>query len=143
MCAGYEDSNDITWSTLRKTTNSAVFFNIPNLDLGSYKVRVSGKGFNTYERGGLILAANQIINIDVQLTLGATSTLMEVHAATPVISTETIDLSGTVSHDTMEALPLVSRHTGDGGVYAFVTLTTGAAAIPGSSTPIIGGARSQ
>ena len=141
--AEVEVINDGTGATRRVTTSSAGVFNVPNLDLGSYKLRVSGQGFNTYERTGLNLAANQIINIDVQLSLGATSTLMEVHGASPVISTETIDLSGTVSHETMEALPLVGRHTGDGGVYSYVTLTTGGSAIPGSSTPIIGGTRSQ
>src|SRR6185436_17100267 len=141
--AEVEVINDGTGATRRVTTSSGGVFNVPNLDLGSYKLRVSGKGFNTYERSGLNLAANQIMSLDVQLTLGATSTLLEVHGASPVISTETIDLSGTVSHETMEALPLVGRHTGDGGVYSYVTLTTGAAAIPGSSTPIIGGTRSQ
>src|SRR5258707_3324849 len=140
--ADVEVTNDGTGSTRRVTTSSSGVFNVPNLDLGSYKVRVSGKGFTTYERSGLIIAANQIINLDVQLTLGATTTLLEVRGASPVIATETIDLSGAVSHETMEALPLVGRHTGDGGVYSYVTLTTGAAAVPGRSTPVIGCSRS-
>src|SRR5204863_376917 len=59
--AEVEVTNDGTGATRRVTTSSAGVFNVPNLDLGSYKVRVSGKGFTTYERGGLNLAANQII----------------------------------------------------------------------------------
>ena len=62
------------------TTNSGVF-NVPNLDVGRYKVRVTGAGFATYERGDLNLTANQIISIDVPLTLGATTTLVEVKPA--------------------------------------------------------------
>src|SRR5205823_4555516 len=65
------------------------------------------------------------------------------NAASPIIATETTDISGSVGHDAMEALPMVSRHTGDGGIYVFTTLTTGAAAVPGSSTPIVQGTRSQ
>jgi hypothetical protein len=138
-----EVTNEGTATARQVTTSSAGVFNVPNLDLGTYRVRVSGKGFSTYERAGLILAANQIINLEVQLVLGATTTLIEVHEATPVISTETNDLAGTVSHESMEALPLVGRHTGDGGIYSYVTLSTGVAAVPTSSTPIIGGTRSS
>src|SRR5215510_14281445 len=72
--AEVEVINDGTGTTRRVTTSAAGVFNVPNLDLGSYKVRVSAKGFTTYERADLNLAANQIINLDVQLTLGATTT---------------------------------------------------------------------
>src|SRR5712692_8303673 len=94
--ADVEVTNDGTGSTRRVTTSSSGVFNAPNLDIGSYKVRVSGKGFTTYERGGLNLIANQIISVDVQLALGATTTLVEVRGASPIITTEANDLSGLV-----------------------------------------------
>jgi len=141
--AEVEVTNEGTGAVRRVVTTSAGVFNVPNLDLGRYKVRVSGKGFTTYERGGLNLAANQIINLEVPLALGATTTLVEVREASPVIATETNDLSGTVSHESMISLPLVGRHTGDGGIYSFATLSTGVAAVPSSSTPIIQGTRSS
>src|SRR5581483_4741128 len=141
--ADVEVVNEGTGATRRVTTSSAGVFNVPNLDIGTYRVRVSGKGFTTYERGGLNLTANQIINVEVELTIGATTSLVEVREASPVIATETNDLSGTVSHESMVALPLVGRHTGDGGVYSYATLTTGAAAVPTSSTPILQGTRSS
>ena len=43
----------------------------------------------------------------------------------------------------MEALPSVARHAGNQGVYTFSTLATGAASVPGASTPILQGTRSQ
>jgi hypothetical protein len=141
--AEIEVHNEGTGAVRRTTTASSGVFNAPNLDLGVYRVRVGGRGFNTYERTGLRLAANQIINLEVSLTLGATTSLVEVNAPSPVIATEVNDLSGTVTHETMQSLPLVSRHTGDGGIYAFTTLTTGAAAVPSSSTPILQGTRSS
>src|SRR5436190_3123315 len=141
--ATIEVINEGTGNTRQATTSSAGVFNVPNLDLGAYKVRVSAKGFSTYERTGLRLTANQIIDLPVELTLGTTTGIVEVQVLAPMISTETTDISGSVSHEAMEALPLVSRHTGDGGVYVFTTLTTGAAAVPGSSTPILQGTRSQ
>jgi hypothetical protein len=125
------------------TTTSAGVFNVPNLDLGTYRVRVSAKGFNTYDHPNLVLEANQVVNLDVRLSLGTASNVVEVQGTAPVITTETTDISSGVSHDSIEELPSVGRHAGDQAVYAFVTLTTGAASVPNSSTPIINGTRNQ
>ena len=141
--ATVEVTNEGTGTSRQVTTSSAGVFNVPNLDLGVYQVRISAKGFATYERTGLRLTANQVIDLPIELTLSTTTGIVEVHAASPVIATETTDISGSVGHEAMEALPMVSRHTGDGGIYVFTTLTTGAAAVPGSSTPIVQGTRSQ
>ena len=91
--ADVEVTNDGTGSTRRVTTSSAGVFNVPNLDLGSYRVRVSGKGFTTYERSGLIIAANQIINLDVQLTLGATTNYYGFYAVDALELTEALTLT--------------------------------------------------
>jgi hypothetical protein len=141
--AEVEVTNEGTGAIRRTSSSSSGVFSVPNLDVGRYKVRVSGPGFTTYERSGLILTANQIINLDVHLTLGATTTLVEVQGVSPVIATETHDLSGAVSHEALISLPLVGRQRGDGGIYSYATLSTGVAAVPSSSTPIIQGARSS
>ncbi len=141
--AEVEVTNEGTGAARRVATTSSGVFNVPNLDLGQYKVRVSAQGFSTYERSGLVLTANQIISLDVQLALGSTTTLVEVQGASPVIATETHDLSGTVSHEALISLPLVGRQRGDGGIYSYATLSTGVAAVPSSSTPIIQGSRSS
>jgi len=141
--ADVEVTNEGTGTNRRVVSSSAGVFNVPNLDLGGYKVRISGKGFAPYERSNLTITANQIINLDVQLTIGSATTLVEVNEPSPIIATEANDISGTVNNEAMQALPLVGRHTGDGGVYSFVTLTTGAASVPTSSTPILQGTRSQ
>jgi hypothetical protein len=141
--ASVEVSNEGTGATRKVTTSSAGVFNVPNLDIGAYRIHVSAQGFNSYDRAKVFLEANQVINLDITLTVGSTIDTVEVHAANPIITTETTDISSGVGHDAMEELPSVGRHTGDGGVYSFTTLATGAAAVPGSSTPILQGARSQ
>src|SRR5262245_11826087 len=73
-----EVANEGTGIVRHVTSSSAGVFNVPNLDIGTYRLRVGGAGFASYERTGLNLAANQIISVDVQLTLGATTTLVEV-----------------------------------------------------------------
>jgi hypothetical protein len=141
--AEVEVVNQGTGTTRKMTTTSAGVFNVPNLDLGTYRVRVSAKGFNTYDHPNLVLEANQVVNLDVVLSLGTASNVVEVQGTAPVITTETADISSGVSHDSIEELPSVGRHAGDQGVYAFVTLTTGAASVPNSSTPIVNGTRNQ
>jgi hypothetical protein len=141
--AEVEVVNQGTGATRKMTTTNAGVFNVPNLDLGTYRVRVSATGFSTYDHANLVLQANQIINLDVALTLGATSNVIEVEGKIPAITTEATDIASAVNHDAIEQLPSVGRHAGDQGVYAFVTLTTGAASIPNSSTPIINGTRNQ
>jgi hypothetical protein len=125
------------------TTGSTGLFTVPNLNIGAYRVRVVAKGFTTYERTDLQLAANQVLNLDVHLTLGATSEVVQVQAETPVITTETHDIAGSMTQQSALNLPLVSRHAGDQGIYTYTMLTTGAASVPTSSTPIIQGTRSQ
>src|SRR5690349_16738530 len=49
-----------------QTTESGVF-NVPNLAVGSYRVRIEAQGFRGYQQSGLALNANQVVSVDVQL----------------------------------------------------------------------------
>lgn len=89
--AAVEVTSEGTGATRRVTTSSAGVFHVPGLDIGAYTVRVSAQGFSTYEHTGLQLAANQIIDLPVELTVGATAGVVEVHASTGVITTEAND----------------------------------------------------
>lgn len=135
--------NQGTGLTRRVTTTSAGVFNVPSLDLGTYKVRISMQGFATYERTDLVLNANQIINIEAHLILGKTANVVEVQAASPVIATETSDISDSMTSKSAQAMPLVARHAADDGVYGYTTLATGTATAGATKTsvPVIQGAR--
>ena len=135
--------NEGTGAVRKVQTASAGVFNVPDLDFGTYRVRVTAQGFTTYERGGLQLSATQIINLVVQLKVGATSTVVEVQGASPIINTESNDIAGSIEHQSLEALPMVSRHYGDGGIYSYMLFNTGVDSTPGSSILAIGGARNE
>jgi hypothetical protein len=85
--------NEGTSVERRVATTDAGLFNVPNLGVGSYRVRIDAKGFRGYETSGVLLNANQVVNLDVQLTLAPTGTEVAVHGAAPVIDTETATLS--------------------------------------------------
>jgi hypothetical protein len=136
-------TNQGTGTIRRAKTDSVGLFVVPNLDLGTYQVRISAQGFVSYGRGDLVLQANQIISLDVHLTLGKTSEVVEVKAASPIIATETNDLSVSMTGSAAVALPFVSRYPGDYGVYGYSTLATGTStqATNSSDSPVINGVR--
>jgi hypothetical protein len=134
-------TNEGTALTRRATSSSAGLFSVPNLDIGTYKVRVSAKGFTSYEREGLVLMANQIINVDASLTVGASTESVEVRAPSPIITTEANDISTSMRGESAQALPLIGRHAADYGIYTYATLATGMSSTSSSPYPVFQGAR--
>src|SRR5580704_1341297 len=75
-------------------TTEAGVFNVPNLNVGLYRVRIEAQGFRGYEQTGLSLNANQIISVDAQLTIAPQATeTVQVTGSASVIDTETGTLS--------------------------------------------------
>ena len=56
-------------------------FNVPNLDIGTYDLRVTAQGFSTYNRSELKLVSNQVLNVNVELAVGAVTSVVEVSGA--------------------------------------------------------------
>ena len=136
-------TNEGTGAVRDVSTGSTGVFNVANLDIGVYQLRVTAEGFTAYQRTGLQLAANQVLNINVELALGSTSSVVEVQAVSPTISTETNDLGSNMGKRSVQTLPLVSRHAGDAGVSTYFVFNTGTAAVPSSSGVIVQGARAS
>jgi Carboxypeptidase regulatory-like domain/TonB dependent receptor len=137
-------TNEGTGLERKVTTSASGVFNVPNLDVGTYRVMVTAPGFATYERGGLVLSSNQVLNIDASLKLETAVTVTEVQAATPAISTETSALSDVKSNQVLQQLPLeMSRHLADKGFYTYTFLNTGTSSVTTTSIPVINGVRTQ
>jgi hypothetical protein len=81
--------NEETGFTRRQTTAATGVYSVPNVVPGTYRVSVESKGFNTQEKKGVVLDANHVVTVDMQLTLGAASTQVEVQGTVPIITTET------------------------------------------------------
>ena len=62
---------------------------VPDVVPGTYRVRIESKGFNPQEKQGVLLDANHVVTVDVQLTVGASTTQVEVQGTVPIITTET------------------------------------------------------
>ena len=103
------------------TTNEAGVFNAPSLLPGSgYKVTVTVAGFSTYEADNLTLAVGQSLNLNVALTVGTSTTQVEVSATAALIDDTKADVSTVVNSQQIQELPVNGRR-----VDSFVLLTPG------------------
>src|SRR5687768_9994944 len=63
--------NADTNATVRTSTNEAGQYTVPNLPIGSYRIRFEGAGFKALVREGLRLNVAQVARIDAPLQVGA------------------------------------------------------------------------
>jgi hypothetical protein len=94
------------------TTNAEGIYNLPRLPIGSYEVRVEAQGFQTAMRPAVQLVLNQTARMDFQMKVGQLSETVEVHAAEPLLQTDTTQLGTVIESKTMTDLPLASRNYG-------------------------------
>ena len=121
-------------------TGKSGTFSVPNLDVGTYRLRVSATSFAAYERTGLILSANQVLNVNVQLSLAqAVATVLV--TSRPVISTEATNLSNIKTSRDLAQLPSITRQLGDQGIYPYALMNPGVSSTNGNSLPKVGGVR--
>jgi carboxypeptidase family protein len=137
-------TNQLTGIERKVTTSATGVFNVPNLDIGTYRVIVTASGFARYERPDLVLNSNQILNVDARLELATTATVTEVRGAMAAISTETSSLTDVKTNAVMEQLPLqMSRHLADKGFYTYSFLNTGVSSVTYTSLPVMNGVRNE
>ncbi|MCU1261283.1 MAG: TonB-dependent receptor [Bryobacterales bacterium] len=109
--------------TVRSTqSNSAGSFDLPTVPIGNYTVRVEQTGFQV-QQSTVTLVLNQVAKIDFELKVGSVSTAVEVTSASPILQTESTEVSTVMEAHEIAALPLQTRN------YNQLTLL-----IPGSVT---------
>src|SRR5579862_3951597 len=92
------------------TTNDAGLFTAPALIPGSgYKVTVTAQGFSSYEAKELVLQVGQNVDLQISLSLGQTTTSIEVAAAAQLIEDTKADVSKVVGTRDIANLPINGR----------------------------------
>jgi outer membrane receptor protein involved in Fe transport len=80
---------------------------IPDL----YDVKVSFQGFETFETKGIQVYADTSPKVDVKMTVGGSSTTVEVSADTvPVLKTDRADVATELTQQQVEDLPIAGRN---------------------------------
>jgi hypothetical protein len=91
------------------TTNSSGIFSAAALPAGDYEVRGEAPGFRTTIRQATVTAGNTI-TVDMQMTLGQATDVVNVEAAAAQINYESNTVAGTVARNTIQELPINGRN---------------------------------
>jgi hypothetical protein len=96
-----------TGATTQVATSETGNYNIPQLRVGEYEITVEHPGFKTFKRAGLTLSAAQILRLDIQLEVGATTESVTVTAEASLLKTDTGTLSTNITPQQIVNLPLL------------------------------------
>jgi len=91
-------------------TNTAGVYDLPRLPVSTYDVNVEMTGFQTVIQKGILLELNQTARVDFKLQLGLVTQTVEVTAAPPLLSTDTIQVGTIITSKINQDLPLATRN---------------------------------
>src|SRR5579864_4342750 len=91
-------------------TDESGSYAAPDLQPGSYKVRVEAKGFKTTERPNIPIEVATDVRADFSLQPGQVSETIIVEEEVPLVNTTSATLGGTLSNQEINDLPLNGRN---------------------------------
>lgn len=130
-------TNTATGVTKTSVTNDAGAYTFPEIQIGTYNVKVTGPGFKAAERNGVVLSATDRVRADFQMTVGAVSETVTVEAAGMHVQTDSGEQSSLINGKQITELATKNRT-----IYSYAELTPGAINLnPSTQVPVpVGGA---
>ncbi len=80
-----------TNAEIKLTSDASGFYKAPLLEPGTYRVTFVASGFATYNAENVIVQVAQVSDVSPHLTVGASSTSVEVNELAPVLNLESPD----------------------------------------------------
>jgi hypothetical protein len=90
----------------RATTDEVGYYNFPTLPGGSYRLTTDRSGCAPFVRQDLVVRINDVLRVDVLLTVGAVTEQVLINAAAPVLQTDRADVHTDFSPAKLENLPI-------------------------------------
>jgi hypothetical protein len=124
-------------------TDGAGRYVLPYLPVGAYELRADREGFRPLVRRGVQLTVAETVVVNLILEVGPVESQVTVIASTPLVNTQTSELSYLVSEDSIRELPLNGRNYTDlallqPGVIPFPNRDGGSIVAHGLATSING-----
>ncbi len=94
----------------KSTTNGSGEYVFNAVDPGTYEVSITTTGFEKYIRAGIIVATQQTVQLDIPLTVGSFSIVVEVTAAEPLIDNATASNGQVFDTQKLVDLPNLGRN---------------------------------
>jgi Carboxypeptidase regulatory-like domain len=104
--------NNATSAEVTTTANERGYFNVQNLEAGTYTVTVEQSGFNKYVAKDVNVKVGAVTPLAVALQVGAQEQIVEITAASTeaAVDTSRSTVDGVVTAKTIENLPLNGRN---------------------------------
>src|ERR1700691_1935382 len=101
-------TNQDTGLERKMTTSAEGIFSAASVPGGNYSVKASATGFRSLEVNATV-ATGQVTNADLELQVGAEAKVINVQGETAQISYDSHDISGVITHENIEQLPVNGR----------------------------------
>ena len=104
-------TNTGTSFTRTMTTDNEGSYLFNDLPIGSYELKATMSGFETFVQTGITLVVNQNARVDVALALGSASQTLQVNAQVTDVDTVSSEMGELVDSTRIQQLPLNGRNT--------------------------------
>ncbi len=125
---------DATGFVSNTVTNSAGLFSIPALNVGTYGLKVSMKGFQTYVAKGLEVNVSQTLRVDVSMSVGSVTETVTVSANALAVQADSNVVSSLINSEQINEIATQNRNFA-----ALAAIGLGASStMPDNNTPSSG-----
>jgi len=90
------------------TTGEGTWY-VPNLNPGTYQLKIEANGFKTFVQNGIVLRTAEQPRIDVKLEVGNVTESVQVTSATPLLETETATSGQVLEGQTIVKIPVLQK----------------------------------
>ena len=95
-----------TQLTRAATTDSSGTYTLSTLVAGTYEVKISARGFKTFDKPGVKISINTVERVDATLEVGQITQTVEVTGAAPLLQADRPDVHHDLTSATIESIPL-------------------------------------
>jgi hypothetical protein len=124
-------TNPATGAVVTTDSNDTGLFTFPALNIGTYDLKVTAKGFQTYVDNGLVLNVSQTLRSDVHMAVGSDTQTVTVQATALTVQTDSNVVSTLIDNTQFSKIATENRNFA-----ALAALGLGvSSALPDSNTP--------
>ena len=103
-----EAKNAQTGATYQAGSSETGNYTLAQLPAGTYEVSATLPGFRKFVRTGVIVSVATVLRIDVTLEVGTAGESVTVEAASPLLKTESGEVSHNITTDQLNDLPVLT-----------------------------------
>jgi Carboxypeptidase regulatory-like domain/TonB-dependent Receptor Plug Domain len=124
-------TNSSTGASRSLTTNESGAYNAPDLQIGTYSLKVDAAGFKSYQKNSVVLNVNATVRSDISLSVGQSSESITVEANAVQVQSATSEQSNVITGQQIQQIDTNGRNP-----IQLATLVPGAASsLPDFNAP--------